>query len=418
MDTISKQAGKKTSPKYIRGLSCPDHLKQIYECVLPDVHLYISVARAGTKSFTFRRKVNGSWRTLDLNCKFVDSLDDTACRLTIEKAKEKASVLTARVSRGEDPFTEREERQSEPSLQELFDHYKRGHLEKKAKRVSDITNDFVRWFGKVAKRKVSAFSHADANQLHERMKTTPYSANRAMQLGGAIFNYARKTKMITLFKETPRGRFLSNDEAGRLLTAVSSAPLKHCLERTLADFAMLSLMTGVRKMNLLTMRWDEIDQNPWTWTVPASKMKNGKAQTIPLGATEIGVLEQRQKLLNDAEIVSPWVFPSDRSKSGHLEDIAHSWETLRKGLGLADLTLHDLRRSLASAMANSGANVAIIQSALNHADMKTTLNAYIKTTQQAQLDARQKAQQGWFDAAEKNSSQLATTVELARVAVK
>lgn len=57
------------------------------------------------------------------------------------------------------------------------------------------------------------------------------------------------------------------------------------------------------------------------------------------------------------------------------------------------------RRSLASAMANTGANVAVVKQALAHTDERTTLKAYIRTTRQVQLDARKKAQQAWFEAA-------------------
>lgn len=38
----SEKSGKKFTAKYIRALVCPDHLKQHYVSVLPDVHLYMS----------------------------------------------------------------------------------------------------------------------------------------------------------------------------------------------------------------------------------------------------------------------------------------------------------------------------------------------------------------------------------------
>jgi integrase len=42
-------------------------------------------------------------------------------------------------------------------------------------------------------------------------------------------------------------------------------------------------------------------------------------------------------------------------------------------------------------MANSGANVALIQSALNHKDLRTTLKVYAKVARRAELEAREKA---------------------------
>jgi integrase len=137
------------------------------------------------------------------------------------------------------------------------------------------------------------------------------------------------------------------------------------------------------------------------WTIPAEKMKGGKMQEILLGVTEMTVLAQRRQVLKDAGMISRYVFPSDKSASGHLEDPGNAWETLRGKLGLGDVWIHDLRRSLASAMANQGANVAIVKQALAHSDERTTLKAYIRTNRQAQLEARQKAHQGWFEAAAK-----------------
>ena len=54
--------------------------------------------------------------------------------------------------------------------------------------------------------------------------------------------------------------------------------------------------------------------------------------------------------------------------------------------------MHDLRRSLASWMANTGANAPLIQSAMNHEDMKTTMSIYVHTVKGAERDAREKAQ--------------------------
>lgn len=401
---------KRTSPKFIKSLVLPTEVKtrQKYFAVDESVHLYVSVTANGAKSFVFRKKHAGNWKTIDLACRFLDELDTTAQRLSIKAAQGKAADFTAQLSRGADPFTASKELQQDPTLLELFDHYRKGHLEKGAKRVDEAVNNFNRWFGHLAKRKASAFTWADANKLHEQMtnrvskKTgcgTPYSANRAMQLGRAFFNFGLKTKVITgdnpfagvsLNKEVARERFLSDEEAANLLNTVIDVPGRHCHQRTLYDFILLDMGLGVRKANLLSMRWDEIDERAWTWTIPASKMKGGKAMTIRLAPAEIAVLKDRREIHKAAGIVSPWVFPSAKSKSGHVVDPGNSWETLRVQLGMPDVTMHDLRRSLASAMINAGTDASIVQRALSHTDPRTTAKHYIRTTQQAEFDARQK----------------------------
>lgn len=64
--TESEKNAKKFTAKYIRGLSCPEHMRQYYAVVLPDVHLYVSIGRSGNKNFIFRCMHDGNWRTLDL----------------------------------------------------------------------------------------------------------------------------------------------------------------------------------------------------------------------------------------------------------------------------------------------------------------------------------------------------------------
>lgn len=404
---------KKFTAKYIRKLTCPSHMKQTYAVVLPDVHLYVSVGRGGTKAFCFRCKQGGNWKTLDLNCKFDDSIPDALVRSAMLEAQSRAAEMTVRRNRGENIFEPTQTTTRIVSLQDLFEHYKVEHLEKSGKRILENSNNFKRWFinRKLGIKNAVEFSHEDASKLHKQMEKTPGSANRAVQLGRAMFNFALKTRFIsrpdnpfsgiTLYPENQRDRVLSDEEAGRLIQAISDAPLKHCQERTLSDLIMLWLLTGVRKTVMLSMEWSEIKEGNWLWIIPASKMKGRKMQEIPLGLAEIDILSKRKQMLSDDGKFSKYVFPSDKSASGHIEDPGNAWESLREKLGLEDLWIHDLRRSLASAMANSGASVAIVKQALAHTDERTTMRAYIRTNRQAQLEARQKAQEGWFEASKK-----------------
>lgn len=404
---------KKFTARYIRKLNCPSHMKQNYAVILPDVHLYVSVGRGGTKAFCFRCKQDGNWKTLDLNCKFDESIPDALIRSAMLEAQSRAAELTARRNRGENVFEQLQDSTKSLTLQDLFDHYKAEHLEKSGKRTLENSNNFNRWFTrrKLNKKDAADFSHEDASKLHKQMGKTPGSANRAVQLGRAMFNFAIKTRFfprpdnpfsgITLYPENQRDRVLSDEEAGRLIQAISDAPLIHCQERTLSDLIMLWLLTGVRKTVMLSMEWSEIYEENWLWKIPAAKMKGRKMQEILLGPAEIEILSKRKQMLIDEEKFSKYVFPSEKSVSGHIEDPGNAWESLREKLGLEDLWIHDLRRSLASAMANTGASVAIVKQTLAHSDERTTLRAYIRTNRQAQLEARQRAQQGWFEASKK-----------------
>lgn len=420
----NEKSGKKFTARYIRALACPDHLKQRYFSVLPDVHLYVSVGRGGKKSFVFRLPVERTWRVLDLNCKFEDSLPDALLRDVMLEAQSKAAEVTARLNRGENVF-EKQRTESSPTLQELFEHYKEHHLEKRGKRVLDNENNFKRWFAKknLAKKRANEFSHGEAARLHSSMEETPGSANRAVQLGRAMFNFGIKTRFISrtdnpfagvsLYPENERDRVLSDKEAAKLLTELESIPPTHSKERTLRDFVLLSLLTGARKSNVMSMRWDELDLKDGAWSIPAEKTKTRRAQIIPLGPIELEVLNGREQLLENTEEIDedcPWVFPG-KGASGHMVDPGNAWETLREKLKMGDLWLHDLRRSLASSMANTGADVSIVRAALNHTDTRTTLKAYIRTSQEVQLQAKQKAQEAWFEAKKRQAETVTDSAD-------
>jgi len=100
---------------------------------------------------------------------------------------------------------------------------------------------------------------------------------------------------------------------------------------------------------------------------------------------EIGILQRRL-----TRRINAFVFHSP-GKRGHYIEPKRRWKKLLKRAGIKDFHIHDLRRTLASYMANSGANVALIQSALNHKDLRTTLKVYAKVARRAELEARQKA---------------------------
>jgi integrase len=85
-----------------------------------------------------------------------------------------------------------------------------------------------------------------------------------------------------------------------------------------------------------------------------------------------------------------FVFPGD-GVTGHYVEPKRAWKSLLRRAQVEGLHIHDLRRSLASFMANAGADVSMIKSALNHKDIKTTLTVYVRTARSAELAARERA---------------------------
>jgi len=114
-------------------------------------------------------------------------------------------------------------------------------------------------------------------------------------------------------------------------------------------------------------------------------MKNFQSVTILLTPAELEVLERRF-----ANRKNDFVFLGIGHR-GHSIEPKKTWHRLLERAQISDFHVHDLRRSPASYMGNTGANVAIIKNALNHKNIQTTLNVYARTAKTAEREARQKA---------------------------
>ena len=113
---------------------------------------------------------------------------------------------------------------------------------------------------------------------------------------------------------------------------------------------------------MLSMRWEDINFQQAIWRI--EETKNGDAQTIALSSEALKLLNMRSEAKE-----SDWVFPSTTSKSGHLEEPKGAWKRILKQAGLKDLRLHDLRRTLGSWQAATGANSYVIGKSLGHSHL-------------------------------------------------
>jgi integrase len=348
--------------------------------------LHVAVTSKGQKSFYIRRRVNGK------NEKhLIGSYPD----LSVEQARDKAARFTGAVAFGDNPAEQRRILRGELTLGELFDEYLERHLKKSRKTWVEYEKQFKRYFEEWLGRKLSTISQQDVERRHRELggQRGTYAANRALQLIRALYNKglawglyqgANPGVGITMFEERSRERVLQSDEFERFFKTLDQE------EEEFSDFVMLTLLTGARKSRVMAMSWDAISLKRATWTIPAEQAKNGRMQVIVLTEAEMDILHRRHEENAQRAKPSKFVFAGS-GETGHLTDIKHSWTTFCARSRLSDLHIHDLRRSLASWMASTGANVSVIRSALNHKDVKTTLTVYARANQQSELAARELA---------------------------
>ena len=294
--------------------------------------------------------------------------------LSLDEAKARAAEENAAFVRGHDPAAEREKKRAEWTFDDLFEWYIDAHAKvRKRSWERDKQNYEKHLKPAIGEVLVSQVTRTRVREIHRslRVSSGPYAANRILALVSVVFNKAIAHEIheganpaagVELFPEESRDRRLTAAEIPRLMDALETEP-----NETLRDFIYMLLYTGARKSNVLAMRWDEIDLDARIWRIPMTK--NGKPQIVPLEEPELAILKRRQADNNGSE----WVFPGrSDTASGHLERPEHGWERICKRAKIADLRLHDLRRSLGSWMVDTGASLPVIGQTLHHQSQATT----------------------------------------------
>jgi hypothetical protein len=122
-----------------------------------------------------------------------------------------------------------------------------------------------------------------------------------------------------------------------------------------ANIVRLLLLTGARKTEVLSLRWEHLELGVGVWTKPSAHTKQKATHRVPLSAPAMLLLsELRAKAADDAEFIFP-----GRS-GGHRVEFKRAWAELCKASGIAAARIHDLRYTYASVLASAGQSLPII----------------------------------------------------------
>jgi integrase len=327
--------------------------------------LALQVTSTGAKSFYVVRKVEGRTEFIRLSA-YPD--------LTIEQARKSAQAVNGEIARGINPAEARREKRREWTLGELWADYLEHHARVHKRSWREDEGQFRRYLQPWAKRPLSSLKRTEVKALHARLGQDHghYAANRLLALLRHMVNYAMGERGVKLsenpalgvkpFREEKRERWLAVEELPAFFRAVAEEG-----NPDIRDYVTLSLLTGARQSNVLSMTWAEIDLERAVWAIPGVKFKTGKPLVIPLAVQAVEILEARKRVYGH----TGFVFPST-GKTGHLVEPKAGWARLLKRAGLENLRLHDLRHTLASWQVSQGASLAIIGRGLGHNSTVTT----------------------------------------------
>ncbi|MGZ8942638.1 MAG: tyrosine-type recombinase/integrase [Methylobacter sp.] len=317
-----------------------------------------------TKTFFIQKRIDGKPERVTIG-QFPD--------MSIENARKEATRLSALIAQKINPNNDVRALKTETTLQELFDEFLKHRRNKRGAFLSEKTKrsyryDFGLYLEKWGRRKLSQFKDTDFGKLHAEIgKEHPTTANRVIAMASSLFSYAAERKLfkganpahgIKKFPETKRDRFLQSDELPAFFEALAEEP-----NDTLRDYFLISLLTGARRSNVQEMQWNQINLDRAEWRIPTTK--NGEPQTVTLTPEAVTIL------LTRLGCDPVWVFPGTGA-TGHIVEPKKAWQRVLDRAGIDNLRIHDLRRTLGSWQAKTGASLAIVGKSLNHKSPSTT----------------------------------------------
>ena len=206
------------------------------------------------------------------------------------------------------------------------------------------------------------------------MRNTPYQANRTLAVLARLMSLtelwewrAQRTNPcegIKRFKEEPRNRYLTLAEITTMNNAAKELVAENEIGLTAAHAIELLLLTGARKNEVLSARWDWLDRKRQVLSLPDSKTG---AKLVYLSEAALAVLD-RQHTVSHASV---YIFPS-RDEGKHFVGLPKSWAKICQRAGLQGVRLHDLRHTAASIAVGQGASLPLVGKLLGHTQAQTT----------------------------------------------
>ena len=347
--------------KALDALPLPSSGKRFYFYDTKVRGLELMVTEQGSKSFKVYRKCSGKPVRVTLG-KYPE--------MTIENARHQAQSVITDMLKGKNPNEEKKTLREETTLGDMFVLFMERYSKHHKKTWKDDEKDVPRFLGHWFKRKLSAISKQDIQALHEKIRTENglYQANRLLARIHIIYNKAiewgwegiNPAQGVKKFKEKSRDRFLHPDELPHFFESLDLED-----NDSIRDYIYVSLLTGVRKSNVLAMRWEDIHFERREWLIPETK--NGDSLRVHLIEKVIDILKGRSERYPQKE----WVFEG-KGETGHLVEPKSGWKRILERAGIKDLRLHDLRRTLGSWQAATGANSFMIGQSLGHKSTQST----------------------------------------------
>ena len=329
--------------------------------------LFVEVWDSGTKTWHYRYSLNGKQERLVIG-RYPD--------LSLKEARQVRDESASLVAKGISP---KQNKNKVTSI--LFSDYGERYLNEVIKKerkdpynmILCLNNDIYPMMGSIPLDQVSI---EDIRRTIWRKKEQGYdaAANQVRGLLKRMFDYAMTLGLVPfnpvlaipsrhIHKAKPRDRYLSTNEIRTYYTTLLNSRIYRPRKLGL----LLSLLTLVRKSELLKAKWEYIDFDKRIWLIPETKADSAtghsREMVVYMSDQVIEIFKELKTIAGD----EPYVFVG-RQSGTHISHNAFNMAQ-KAALALTDLppfTVHDLRRTASTHLNEQGFHSDAIEACLNH----------------------------------------------------
>lgn len=322
--------------------------------------LHLRVTGKGTKTFTAMIRVNGRLQRRTIG---------RYPRLSLAEARAQTLQMLRVAAEGVDPRQPKQEVDATLTYAELVQDYYDLHLKPNARSCDDI--------------KASLTKHPALRQLLTRpaagivkrdivtgidaivARGTPQAAVNILRRLKMLFNWAVERDILPAnpcngirppVRTVERDRVLTDQEIAAVWAASHELPAPY------GQMYRMFLLTGQRRSEVATMRWSEVTGD--VWLIPREKVKKDRPHAVPLSATAAATLASLPRYGKDA-----FVFTTTGGKSAS-SNFAKVKAEMDRLSGVSGWTIHDIRRTVRSKLAELGVPREVARKVMNHEDGK------------------------------------------------
>lgn len=326
----------------------------------PGLHLRVTIQ--GTRTFSAMFRVNG---------KLIRQTIGRYPRVSLSNARAAALAMVRTVQDGADARERRSRAPSTVTYGELVEAYTEKHLKVNARSWRNINRGLTcQRMTPFLKRPVATITRREIIELGDAMVAagTPQAAVNHLRYLKMIFNWAAGRDMIVHnptsgvkppAKTVERDRVLSDEEIAAVWNATLDLPTPY------GEMYRMFLLTGQRRSEVSTMRWSEVNGD--LWTIPRDKVKKDRAHTVPLSPTAQAVLSSLSELPRFEDDGFVFSTTGGASASSNFCKVKRRLDDLS---GVTGWTIHDLRHTVRSKLAELRVPREVARKVLNHEDGK------------------------------------------------